>query len=111
MRARPEPVLELRDLTTVFPTRRGEVRAVDGLNLTLLPGQILGLVGESGCGKSTVLLSILRLIASPGRIEKGQILLNGHDLRAQPRHTMRSIRGKEMAMRARCCMPPLNSWG
>ncbi|MCZ7575173.1 MAG: ABC transporter ATP-binding protein [Ardenticatenaceae bacterium] len=93
-----EAVLELRDLTTVFPTRRGEVRAVDGVNLTLVPGQILGLVGESGCGKSTVLLSILRLISGPGRIEKGQILLNGRDLRAEPRHAMRSIRGKEIAM-------------
>ena len=58
-------ILELRNLTTVFPTRRGDVRAVDAVNLALYPGQILGLVGESGCGKSTVLLSILGLIMSP----------------------------------------------
>lgn len=98
MAATAEPVLEIRDLTTLFPTRRGEVRAVDGVNLTLMPGQVLGLVGESGCGKSTVLLSILGLITHPGRIEKGQIVLNGRDLRAQPRRAMRSIRGKEIAM-------------
>lgn len=92
------PVLELRDLTTVFPTQRGTVRAVDGVNIRLYPGQILGLVGESGCGKSTVLLSILRLITRPGRIERGEILLDGVDLRKQPAGAMRRIRGKEISM-------------
>ncbi|NIP24765.1 MAG: ATP-binding cassette domain-containing protein, partial [Phycisphaerae bacterium] len=51
-------LLEVRDLTTIFPTKRGEVRAVDGINLSISTGEILGLVGESGCGKSTALLSI-----------------------------------------------------
>ena len=73
------PILELPNVTTLFPTRRGDVRAVDGANLALYPGQILGLVGESGCGKSTVLLSILGLIASPGRIDAGEILFSGRD--------------------------------
>ena len=71
MNDNPLPVLELRNLTTMFPTQRGSVRAVEGVNLSVYPGQILGLVGESGCGKSTVLLSILRLIAKPGEIEQG----------------------------------------
>lgn len=92
------PVLELRNLTTVFPTRRGEVRAVDAVNLALSPGQIMGLVGESGCGKSTVLLSILGLIAEPGRIEQGQVLLDGRDITHLTGAALRRIRGKEIAM-------------
>ena len=93
-----QPVLELRDLTTTFPTRRGSVRAVEGVNLALYPGEVLGLVGESGCGKSTVLLSILRLIAKPGGIAQGEILLNGRDLRGLSQTEMRRIRGKDIAM-------------
>ena len=61
------PLLELRDLTTVFPTRRGLVRAVDGMNFTLHEQEKLGIVGESGSGKSVTLLSILRLVPSPAR--------------------------------------------
>jgi oligopeptide/dipeptide ABC transporter ATP-binding protein len=93
-----QPVLELRNLTTTFPTRRGSVRAVEAVNLTLFPGQILGLVGESGCGKSTVLLSVLKLIAKPGAIEQGEILLDGKDLRGLSEKEMRQIRGKDIAM-------------
>lgn len=92
-----KPILELRNLTTVFPTRRGEVRAVDAVNLALYPGQILGLVGESGCGKSTVLLSILGLIARPGRIT-GEVLFDGHDLTKLSNRELRQVRGKEIAM-------------
>ena len=93
-----QPVLELRNLTTMFPTQRGSVRAVEAVNLSLFPGQILGLVGESGCGKSTVLLSILRLISKPGEIEQGEILLDGKDLRGLSQGEMRNIRGKDIAM-------------
>lgn len=93
-----QPVLELRNLTTTFPTQRGSVRAVEAVNLSLYPGQILGLVGESGCGKSTVLLSILRLISKPGDIEQGEILLDGQDLRGLSQGEMRKIRGKDIAM-------------
>jgi oligopeptide/dipeptide ABC transporter ATP-binding protein len=92
------PVLELRNLTTVFPTRRGEVRAVDAVNLAVYPGQIMGLVGESGCGKSTVLLSILGLIAHPGRIDQGQVLLEGRDLTGLGDRALRGVRGREIAM-------------
>lgn len=92
-----KPILELRNLTTVFPTRRGEVRAVDAVNLALYPGQILGLVGESGCGKSTVLLSILGLIARPGRI-MGEVRFDGCDLLQLSHRALRRLRGKEIAM-------------
>jgi len=93
-----QPLLQLRDVTTVFPTQRGEVRAVEAVNLTVRKGQILGLVGESGCGKSTVLLSILGLIAHPGRIEKGEILFEGVNLLERTPRQMRSLRGKDIAM-------------
>jgi oligopeptide/dipeptide ABC transporter ATP-binding protein len=92
------PLLELKNLTTVFPTKRGSVTAVNGVNLSVAPGEILGIVGESGCGKSTILLSILRLIARPGRIAAGEVRFKGQDLRRLPSRTMRDIRGKEISM-------------
>jgi oligopeptide/dipeptide ABC transporter ATP-binding protein len=93
-----QALLELRNLTTIFPTRRGEVRAVDGIQLTLKEGEILGLVGESGCGKSTALLSILRLVRPPGRVAKGQVFFRGRDLTALSDSEMRAVRGREIAM-------------
>lgn len=94
----PEPLLQLRNLTTVFPTRRGEVTAVNAVNLRIAPGEILGIVGESGCGKSTILLSILGLVPRPGRIEQGQILFQGKDLGRLSARSMRSLRGRAISM-------------
>jgi oligopeptide/dipeptide ABC transporter ATP-binding protein len=91
-------LLELKNLNTIYPTGRGDVSAVNNVNLNLHEGEVLGLVGESGCGKSTVLLSILRLIRKPGLVAGGEILFRGLDLRQQPPEVMRSIRGKEIAM-------------
>lgn len=91
-------LLEIKNLTTEYPTQRGPVRAVNGIDLKLPEGGILGLVGESGCGKSTVLLSILRLIRSPGRISEGEILFRGMDLSKANPQRMRKIRGKEISM-------------
>ena len=91
-------LLEIQHLTTIFPTKRGEVRAVDSVDLTLSQGEILGLVGESGCGKSTVLLSVQRLIRPPGYIPRGKILFKGNDLRDLSSNEMRNVRGKEIAM-------------
>ena len=91
-------LLELHNLSTVFPTKRGLVRAVDGLNVATQHGQILGIVGESGCGKSTVLLSIMRLIRKPGYIDDGEIVFQGRNLRELSPRAMRDIRGKEIAM-------------
>jgi oligopeptide/dipeptide ABC transporter ATP-binding protein len=93
-----QPLLELRNLTTVYPARRGLVQAVDSINLSLNSGDILGLVGESGCGKSTVLLSILRLIRPPGFISGGEILFRGQDLGKLQPNKLRAIRGKEISM-------------
>ena len=92
------PILELKNLTTVFPTRRGLVQAVSGVSLALHKGEILGIVGESGSGKSVTLLSILRLISSPGRIESGQVLFDGRDLLKLPEREVRRVRGKDIAM-------------
>ncbi|MDT8304607.1 MAG: ABC transporter ATP-binding protein [Anaerolineae bacterium] len=93
-----EPLLELRNLTTVFPTRRGEVTAVNAVNLRVAPGEILGIVGESGCGKSTILLSILGLVPRPGRIEQGEIFFQGKDLTNLRGRAMRSLRGRAISM-------------
>jgi len=92
------PLLELRNLTTVYPTGRGLVRAVDGVTLSVRKGEILGIVGESGCGKSTVLLSILRLVPRPGYIEKGEIRFRGQDVHHLSPRELRTIRGREIAM-------------
>ena len=75
-RARGERLLDVRSLRTVFATRDGVVKAVDGIDFHVDRGEIMGLVGESGCGKSVTSLSILRLVAKPGRIEDGQILFD-----------------------------------
>jgi oligopeptide/dipeptide ABC transporter ATP-binding protein len=92
------PLLQLKNLTTVFPPKRGQVVAVNGVNLHLAPGEILGIVGESGCGKSTVLRSILRLIDKPGSIAGGEIVFKGQDLLSLSSREMRNIRGKEISM-------------
>lgn len=93
-----DDLLTVRDLTTIFPTKRGEVRALDGLDLNLSGGEILGIVGESGCGKSTALLSILRLIRKPGYIAEGEILYQGKNLRNLNSIDMRAVRGKNISM-------------
>ena len=74
------PLLEVKGLRTSFYTRDGVVRAVDGIDFHVDRGEIMGLVGESGCGKSVTSLSIMRLIAKPGRIEAGEILFDGENL-------------------------------
>ena len=68
------PLLEIKDLVTVFHTSDGRLPAVDGVSLSIERGQTLGLVGESGCGKSVTAMSTLRLVSSPGRIESGSIM-------------------------------------
>lgn len=94
-----EPLLRVRDLRTVFHTESGTVAAVDGASFNLYPGQVLGIVGESGCGKTQLSMSIMRLIPSPpGQIERGEILFNGRDLLQLSEREMREIRGNEIAM-------------
>ena len=94
-----DTLLDIRGLKTWFKTDDGMVRAVDGVSLSIERGETLGVVGESGCGKSVTALSIMRLIAQPpGRIVEGQILYNGRNLLDLPPAQMRKIRGKEIAM-------------
>jgi peptide/nickel transport system ATP-binding protein len=93
------PLLEIDDLRTWFFTRDGVVRAVDGVSLSVLPGETLAIVGESGCGKSVTALSVLRLIASPpGRTVSGSIRFAGRDLLALSEAEMRKVRGNEISM-------------
>ena len=92
-------LLEVRDLKTQFFTADGIVRAVDGISFDLAAGETLGVVGESGCGKSVTALSILRLIApETGRIVAGSIRFDGHDLTTLSNEEMRTLRGHKIAM-------------
>src|SRR5215467_6464474 len=106
-RAAAEPLLSLRDLSVVFELDEGTVRAVDGMSFNVRPGEVVGIVGESGCGKSVTMKAILQLIETPGRITRGEILYrqNGArprliDLaRLRPRGAlMRALRGAEIAL-------------
>ena len=94
-----KPLLEIRDLRTYFYTGDKTVKAVDGVSYSIEEGKTLGLVGESGCGKSVSALSILGLIPSPpGKIESGEIIFEGCDLRKLSESEMRAIRGNDIAM-------------
>jgi oligopeptide/dipeptide ABC transporter ATP-binding protein len=92
------PLLEVHGLRTSFHTRDGIVRAVDGIDFHVDRGEVLGLVGESGCGKSVTSLSMMRLVAPPGRIEAGSVLFDGTDVLAIPADDMRKLRGNRISM-------------
>ncbi len=93
------PVLDIRGLGVEFRTRRGIARVLDDVSFTLPRGATLGLVGESGCGKSITALAAMRLIPTPpGRITGGQVLLDGQDLLALPESAMRQVRGNRVSM-------------
>jgi peptide/nickel transport system ATP-binding protein len=102
------PLLSVRNLHTRFHTFAGTVNAVSGVDLELARGEIMGLVGESGGGKSVVGFSILGLIDPPGRIEEGSILLEGRELRGMDEAALRKIRGREVAMIFQDPMTSLN---
>jgi oligopeptide/dipeptide ABC transporter ATP-binding protein len=91
-------LLDVRDLRTYFFIRRGILRAVDGVSFHVEEGEVVGIVGESGCGKSVTALSIMRLVPRPGRIVGGEILFKGQDLLKLDERRMRRIRGKEISM-------------
>ena len=93
-----QPLLDVRNLETHFILEDGVVRAVDKVSFQVAPGETVALVGESGCGKSVTALSIMRLVAAPGRIVGGQILFEGTDLLRLKEEEMRKIRGNEIAM-------------
>jgi oligopeptide/dipeptide ABC transporter ATP-binding protein len=92
------PLLEVKNLKTYFYTEDGIVKAVDGVDFEVYPGEVLGLVGESGCGKSVTSLSIMRLIGPPGKIVEGEILLGGQNLLALSEAQMIRVRGNKISM-------------
>ena len=93
------PLLEVRGLRTLFSGEQGEVRAVDGVDLRLERGRTLGIVGESGCGKSVTALSIMGLVPQPpGRIAAGEVLFEGEDLLKLPAQRLRDLRGDKISM-------------
>ena len=92
------PLLRIEDLRTVFRGERGDVPAVDGVSLEVRRGQTLGIVGESGCGKSMLSLSVMRLVPAPGRVASGRVMFDGQDLLGLSPRAMRGLRGNRIAM-------------
>jgi oligopeptide/dipeptide ABC transporter ATP-binding protein len=92
------PLLEVRNLKTHFFTEDGVVKAVDGVDFKVFPGEVLGLVGESGCGKSVTSLSIMRLIGQPGKVVEGEIIYDGQNLLKMSEEEMTHIRGNRISM-------------
>lgn len=93
-----KPLLEVKSLRTYFYTESGVVRAVDGVDFEVYPGEVLGIVGESGCGKSVTSLSIMRLIGQPGKIVEGEVIFNGTNLIEIPESEMVKVRGNSISM-------------
>ncbi|GAB4485986.1 MAG: ABC transporter ATP-binding protein [Anaerolineales bacterium] len=93
-----QPFLEVKNLKTYFYTEDGVVKAVDGVDFHVFPGEVMGLVGESGCGKSVTSLSIMRLISAPGKIVEGEIIFDGKDLLKYTEEQMVHIRGNRISM-------------
>ena len=92
------PVLECRNLCISYFVRAGEIPAVVDFNLKLMPGEAHGIVGESGCGKSTVALAIMNYMGRNGAIVGGEILFGGRDMRTMSEEELRQIRGSKIAM-------------
>ncbi len=92
------PLLDVRDLTVEFATRRGIVQAVKSVNISLAKGETLGIVGESGSGKSVTSYAVMRILDRAGSIAEGSVLFSGLDLRAAPESDIRDLRGREMSM-------------
>lgn len=101
-------LLEVTNLRTQFPTRAGLVKSVDGVSFTISEGELLGLVGESGCGKSITALSVMRLIGKPGKITNGSIKFKGEELTSATEDRLREIRGNDIAMIFQDPMTSLN---
>lgn len=93
-----KPLLEIKNLKTYFYTEDGVVHAVDGVDFYVNPGEVLGIVGESGCGKSVTSLSIMRLISPPGKIVEGEIIFDGKNLVTATEEEMMQVRGNRISM-------------
>jgi peptide/nickel transport system ATP-binding protein len=93
-----EPVLSVRNLKVAFPTRRGVLTAVDEVSFDIAPGEVLGVVGESGAGKSLTGAAVIGLLEPPGRIMGGEVRLNGRRIDNLPAEAMRKVRGRQVGM-------------
>src|ERR671935_1092922 len=102
------PLLAVEDLRVEFATRRGTVYAVNGISFGIAPGETLGIVGESGCGKSVTSLAVLGLLARNGRVTSGRALFGGRDLIRLTDRALRGVRGREIAMIFQDPMTSLN---
>lgn len=96
--SQPDALLQVSGLKTYFATRGGWVRVLDDLDLTAPTGLVTGVVGESGCGKSVTMLSVMRLLKPPGRVMGGEVMFQGRDLAGLSERDMRRVRGKEISM-------------
>ncbi len=96
--ANSEIVLEVTDLSTWFHTSDGVAKAVDGVSFSVRRGEILGLVGESGCGKSVTSLSIMKLVPKPGKVESGRVMFQGRNLLDMSRKELEQLRGEKISM-------------
>lgn len=103
-----KPLLSLRDLTMVYHTRKGPVSAVDGVSFDMYPGQSMGLVGESGCGKTSVAMTMMKLLPDNAEIVRGEILLNGRNLVPLSNEEMRKVRWEQISMVFQAAMNALN---
>jgi oligopeptide transport system ATP-binding protein len=103
-----EPLLSVRDLHVEFSTRRGTVHAVNGIDFDIAPGETLGIVGESGCGKSVTSLAVLGLLSRNGRVTSGEAVFAGRNLLRQSDRRLRQVRGREIAMIFQDPMTSLN---
>jgi len=101
-------LLEVSDLRTFFKTREGEVHAVDGVSFTLEEGKVLGIVGESGCGKSVTALSIMGLVQNPGRVVTGSVRFDGRELTGLKERELEDVRGRSIGMIFQDPMTSLN---
>ncbi len=108
MRESAQPLVELKDLVVEYPTTRGVARAVDHVSLTINPGEIVGLAGESGCGKSTVAQAILRILRPPGVIAGGRILFQGTDIASLRTRELRKFRWRNVSLVFQSAMNSLN---
>src|SRR5919206_1412967 len=91
-------ILDVRDLRVEFPTRRGTLTALDGISFSIAPGEVLGVVGESGAGKSITGLAVIGLLEPPGRIAGGEVRLEGKRIDNLPPEAMRRVRGRRIGM-------------
>lgn len=103
-----EPLIKIRNLSVEYKTRLGQVSAVDDVSFDIYKGEILGLVGESGCGKSTMGKALMRMIQPPGRITSGQVIFQGEDIMTYDDNQMRDFRGRRVSMIFQDPMTSLN---